>query len=668
MGILFSLELIFCELKEFEISTLKINTRPLIDGILDENIWQKAISVTDFIQFEPQRGEPASLKTVVKILYDNNWIYFGFICSDPEPNKIVLGMNKRDSISSGTDSVTVSLDTFNDKRTCYYFRTNPLGIQYDGHASDHGQTYNNAWDCIWKSAGAWIKEGWSAEIAIPLKSIKFQPGKNRIWGIQFSRYIPRLLEKSFWTGPLEDYKNISNFGTLTNLDLDKSHHKIEIITHIISKGQETEKTDFQGGLDARYAFSQNISGNLTLNPDFATVEADQEQVNLTRFELHLLEKRNFFLEGNEIYQQRIRLFYSRRITDIYGGVKLYGKTSGYEIGLLSVQTKKNEKDGESANFSVFRMKRDIMRSSNIGFLAANKVINGRNQGTFGLDTSLIFTKTFRFTGQLAMSYGNVDRADLAFFLRPSYDSSTFHTHLLYTHLGMHFSDNVNAVGFIQDDNRHELDSAVKKIFWLNKWGLERIVYNSNYNIYWGMDKTLRSWDVFQSFTFDFQNKFSFKFRHNQEYKLYEKEFRNHSSILEIGYNTREWESLRLSYQFGKNFDSDFNLFSSSFRQNISQSLSIEYNLTKLALFPDPANKSTWIHVLRTTQYFTKDLFLKFFYQINSVIDKRNIQFVFVYRFQPPFGLIQLAYQKGTAKFGEKGTQGHTLFLKLAYIF
>ena len=670
LGILFFSELIFCQAKEFKIYALKTNNQPLIDGILDEDVWQKAPSVSDFIQFVPDNGEPASLKTVAKILYDDKYIYVSFLCFDPEAEKIEFGTSKRDGLSSqsGTDSVCVMLDTLNDDRSCYYFRTNMLGVQHDGRVGDNGRVADTNWDGIWKSAGARTEEGWSAEMAIPLETVKFLPGKNRTWGIQFSRYLPRRREQTFWTGPLEDYRKISVYGDLTGLDLKGASKKLEIIPHIISKAQEEEKTDFEGGLDARYALSQLISGHLTLNPDFATVEADQEQINLTRFELHLREKRNFFLEGAWIYQQGIRLFYSRRITDIYGATKLYGKPGGYEIGLLTAQTKEEDEEGGSANFSVFRLKRDIMKSSTLGFLAANKLVNGRNQGAFGLDTSLYFSKTFKFAGQLAMSYGKGNKSDLALSLIPSYDSATFHIHLRYSYLGMHFGDNANSIGFIRDDNRHELDSAINKTFWLKKGVLDRIAYNSNYNIYWGMDKTLRSWDVFQGLTFEFKNKFSFGIRRRQEYKLYEKEFRNHSSILELGYNTREWQSVSLSYEFGKNFDSDFTLLRGLIRQNITQDFSFDYILTKLSRSPDPNNQSTWIHVLRATQFFTKDLFLKLFYQINSAIDKRNIQVVFVYRFQPPFGSIQVAYQKGTAKFGEIGTQGHTLFLKWAYVF
>jgi len=652
--------------KEFKSSAKKTDTPPVIDGILDEKVWENAPFITDFIQFEPIKGEKATVKTVVKILYDEKHIYFGYLCYDPEPEKIVLGTG-RDRLQMGVDSVCVTLDTFHDNRSGYYFRTNPLGVQHDGRVSENGRVADTNWDGIWESAGSVIEEGWSAEVAIPFSTIKFRPGINRTWGLQSSRYFPRNIEKSFWTGPLDDYRKMDINGILTNLDLEVSS-KLEVIPHVLSQVQEGEKSAIEGGLDARYDFSPSFSGHLTLNPDFATVEADQEQVNFTRFELNLREKRNFFLEDNEIYQQRIRLFYSRRISDIYGGAKLYGKAGLYEISALTAQTKEENEESPTANFSVFRLKRDILKSSTLGFLMANKLVGGKNQGTFGLDTSLFISNTFKFTGQLAMSYGDEMKKDLAFFLRPSYDSSTFHAHLRYTYLGEYFGDNANAVGFIRDDNRHEFDSAITKTVWLKKGYLDRILYNSNYNIFWGMDKVLRSWDVWQSLTFDLKNKLSLKLYHNQEYKLYEKEFRNHHSTLQVGYNTREWQSASLSYKFGKNFDLDFSLLRARLRRKITRDLSLDYSMSKLSYSPDLLNQSTWIHSLRVTQYFSKDFYLNLFLQSNSVIDKRNIQVILVYRFQPPFGLLQIAYQKGTARFGEKGEQGHTLFVKLAYVF
>jgi hypothetical protein len=586
-------------------------------------------------------------------------------------------MTKRDADIQNDDAVIVGLDTFHDRRNSYYFITNLLGTQHDGRIAENGLRRETTWDGIWKSAGQRTDFGWSAEIAVELGSLKYEPGENKNWGFNVGRSIPRVLEESFWTGPLEATTKVSQFGVLKGLSLKRAEKKIQIIPHVISKIEEGEKSELQVGIDARYAFSQMVSGNLTINPinpDFATIEADQEEINLTRFEISLSEKRNFFLEGSEIYRQRIRLFYSRRISDIYGGVKFYGKSGGYEFSGLSAQTKKEPSNGEeSANFTVFRLKKDVMKSSTIGFLAANKLINGKNTGTAGIDTSLYFTDTFRFTGQFALSYGDYNSNNIAFFLRPSHDSATFHIHLRYTHLGRRFRDNANVVGFIRDDNRHELDSAIEKTFWLKKWGIDRIQYDSNYNIYWGLDKNLRSWKIDQELSFDLQNKFSIDIEHTSEFKAqdderFEKDFRNYETEIGLGYNTREWQHAGISYGFGRNFDSNFQLVEGGFNYKITKDFSLTYGLTRLVFDPDPEDETTWIHVIRATNYFTNDLFLKVFYQINSSIDKKNIQVLFVYRFQPPFGSIQLAYQKGTARFGERGTQGHTLFLKVAYMF
>ncbi len=665
---------LFSQSEVKETTALKIDEVIKVDGSLDEPAWEKAPEAGDFVQFSPERGKSPSVKTSVKILYDERFIYFGFFCYDPQPEKIVARMTKRDDGVKADDSIYVMIDTYHDRRNSYFFATNLLGTQRDGRIAENGKTTDGTWDGIWKTAGQRTDFGWTVEIAVELSCLKYKPGRNRTWGLNLGRIVPRLLENDYWTGPVESPHKVSQFGDLKGLDLEKSEKKAQIIPHIISKVEEDEKTEFEVGLDARYAFSQMVSGNLTVNPDFATVEADQEQINLTRFELGLPEKRNFFLEGSEIYQQRIQLFYSRRISDIYGGAKLYGKSGGFEYSALSVQTKEDETEGiDSANYSVFRLKRDVMESSTIGFLAANKLVGGKSVGSTGIDTSLYFSDTFKFTGQFALGYGNYNSDNIAFFLRPSYDSATFHIHLRYTQLGRNFRENANEVGFIRDDNRRELDSAIAKTFWFKKGIFDRIEYNSNYNIYWGLDKNLRSWKVDEELSFDLRNKFSLSAEHHQEFKgqddeFFEKDFRNHETEFELGYNTREWQHASISYGFGRNFDSDFQLVEGSLNYKITQDFSIQYSLTRLILDPDPEGESTWIHVIRATNYFTPDLFFKVFYQVNTSIDKHNIQVLFVYRFQPPFGLVQLAYQKGTARFGEAGTQGHTLFLKFAYMF
>ena len=645
---------------------LKVDNPPVIDGILDDKAWEGAPVLGDYIQFEPDKGAPATVRTELRILYDDTHLYFAFKCWDPEPDKIVIG-TERDKLFMGTDSVDILVDTFYDKRTGYYFRTNPQGVQHDGMVSDNGRVADTSWDGVWHSAGSMIPEGWSAEVAIPFSTVKHRVGKDQDWGFQASRYLPRNMEKSFWTGPLEDYRKMDGNGILTGLDLSAGSRRLELIPHILTQFEKGGDTEFEAGLDARYDFTPSLSGHLTINPDFATVEADQEQVNLTRFELNLPEKRNFFMEGNAAYSQRINLFYSRRISDIYGGAKFYGKIGRMRFRWLTAQTREDDLNPGSSNFTVFRLKRDIMSNSSLGFLSANRIVNGRNRGTAGIDTALFLSETFSFTGQMAVGYGDAAKTDMAFFLRPSHDTSTFHIHLRYTHLGEYFGDNVNSVGYIRDDNRNELDSAITKTFWTSGSFLEKIDYGSNYNIYWGMDKSLRSWDAWNSLDFDLKNKVSIGVRHEEEFKLFEKEFRNRQSTVQAGYNTREWQSASVSWTTGRNYDSDFTLAGADLKRKLTDDLSLEYGLSRLTLDPDPDLDSTWIHSLRATQYFNKDLFLKLFFQTNSAIDKRNVQAVFAWRFQPPFGLVQLAYQKGSARFGERGEQGDILFIKLAFV-
>jgi hypothetical protein len=652
-----------------EATALKIDEPIRIDGVLDEAAWARAPALTDFIQFQPDRGAPASVRTVVRILYDDRAVYIGFENFDPEPDRIAARLSKRDSDLREDDSVVVCLDTHADRRTCYFFLTNLLGAQFDGRITDNGTTQDSTWDGLWRSAAQRTDAGWVAEIAIELSCLKYRPGRDRAWGLGLARIFPRRLESSFWQGLVDSPYRVSQFGLLAGLDLEKASKALQVVPHVIGKLEDWREAGGEAGLDARYAFSQTVSGDLTLNPDFATVEADQEQINLTRFALSLPEKRNFFLEGSEIYRQRIQLFYSRRIGDIYGGAKVYGKAGGFEFSALSAQTKPNAETGAgSANFSVFRLKTDVLKDSSIGFLAANRLVAGRNAGTAGIDASLNFTNTFRFTGQLAASYGDAAGSNLAFFLRPAIDTATFHVHVRYTHLGEFFGDNANAVGFVRDDNRRELDSALSKTFWVKRGLIERVEYGSNYNIYWGLNGTLRSWQIDQGLELDFRNKLSLEAEHTEEFKLFEEKFRNRQTELTLGYNTREWQSARVSYAFGRNFGLDFDLVEGSLNYKPTRDLSLEYGLSRLVFSPDPEGESTWIHSLRATHHFTPDLFLKLYGQVNSAIDKTSVQLLFVYRFQPPFGLVQLAYQRGSTVFGVAGERTDTLFMKFAYMF
>lgn len=649
----------------FTLPATKALSAPVIDGVLGESEWTNAPVASRFIQYEPRRGDASSVDVVGLCLYDAKNLYVGFRIRDS--HRPIAQLTRRDADLLTDDAVVVILDSFNDKRTAYYFMTNAIGTQADGRIIDDGRTVDATWDAAWQSAAQQSDSGWTVELTIPLAFLNYSASeKPQTWGINLGISVRRNLEVSFWAGPLDQRFRVSQAGTITNLLLTPPLDRLQVIPYGLSRFQEQSSPSWNAGIDARYALSSQLALYGTVNPDFATIEADQEQVNLTRFELSLREKRPFFLEGNEMFQQRIQTFYSRRIPEIAAATKLVGKTGPFGLAFLGVQSKATF-NGSAATYSVGRVQYDVLQSSNIAFTLADRTLEGQHQGAAGIDATLFFTKTLGMTSQLVKSYGNLGQGSWAYYLRPAYDSPTSHLHVRYTNLGVSFGDNANVVGLIRDDDRKELDAAYEQTFWAKGGILERLNYGSNYNVYWSQTGMLRSWQIEESVEFQLRNLFGLELAHTEEFKRFESDFRNRQTSMNIGYNTREYESASIGFGFGKNFDSDFNLWTAQAKYKLTPQLSVEYQLQRLTLNPDPENESTWIHVLSANQFFTKDLYLRVFSQTNSSLDRVNIQAVFVYRYMPPFGSVQLAYQRGNAGFGQRSAQGNTLFVKLTTV-
>jgi hypothetical protein len=651
-----------------QIEASPATTPPLIDGVVGDQEWAGATVADQFIQYQPQIGELSAHRTEVLVLYDEGHLYFAFLAWDDEDPTAQL--TRRDSDLSNDDAAIIVLDSHHDRQSAYVFGANLLDTQTDGRIANDGRTVDLNWDGAWQSAASRTDFGWSIEIAIPFTSIKYRAGEEVSWGLNLGRTRPRTLETAFWSGPLDNEYRVSQAGTLNGLTVAGPARRHQIIPYGLARLQDDEDTYWSAGIDGRYEVTPEMSAFGTLNPDFALIEADQERVNLTRFEVFLPEKRQFFMEGDELFRQRIRTFYSRRIEDVFGGARVLGRAGAWTVNGLYSRAEPFESESEdplAADYGVLRLQRDI-GTSNVGFIAANRTLNGVSYGSAGLDTTLFFTPTFGMTAQVVESYGLHDDGSLGLFVRPSYDSPTGHFHVRYTDLGEHFAENVNAVGFIRDDDRRELDSALEKKFWPQAGHFEQIEYSSNYNVYWSQKGDLRSWQIDQGVEVQMRNRWAFEVDFEEEYIVFEREFQNRQLGFEVGYNTREFESVAVTYRIGRNFDSDFQLVGIEASKKITDQLSIQYELEWLTLDPDPENESTWIHVIRATQFFTPDLFLNVFFQTNTSIDRNNLQAVFVYRYQPPFGTIQVAYQRGTAGFGERSDQGNTLFLKATTVF
>lgn len=661
---------------ESPVTAVRASNSPVIDGRIDPDEWAQAARFDSFVQLEPVRGAPGSEATTAYFLYDDENLYFGIFCHDSDPASITARLNRRDDDLGGDDSVTIVLDTFHDRRTAYFFSTNPLGTQADGRVRDDGRVTDATWDAAWTSAAQRVEDGWSAEFAIPFRELTFSSGEDRTWGFNIGRTRRSSLELSVWYGPLEGPWRISQYGEIDGLHLTMSGAKrYLLIPYVQGSYQQDGPAKGSAGLDFRYILRPEMIANVTLNPDFAIIEADEEFINLTRYEVRLQEKRPFFLESNDRFQQRIAAFYSRRIQDIDAGGKLTARQGAWDLTLLSVrspnvrvpETASGESPLDAANYTVARAELGFLGSSALGFQAANRLLNGHNTGSVSVDTAMQLTRTVNLTGQLVRSHGPYEDGNYGFFLRPSYDTNTFHAHYRFTSLGEHFADNINTVGFVPDDDRREMDSDIEKVFWIENGIIQRLTLSSRNNIFWSHDGDVRGYHNILGGQFDLRNRWFFGGQYSNLFRLFEKGFHNDTGSVEVGYNVREFNSVSAEFETGRNFDSDLRMVGARLRRKLTDQLSAEYQLSRVWLSPDPGNRATLVNVLRVQQSFSRDLFLKLFYQTNSVIDRRNLEVVFVWRHAPPFGQIQFAFQRGRAEFGERSRQGNTFFIKMSHV-
>ncbi len=388
-----------------------------IDGRLQEPDWQRAEKISNFTQRELNEGEAATETTRVALLYDDENLYIGVWCYDSEPEKIVAQKMKRDFDFDTEDNFEIIIDTYNDKRNGYLFVTNPNGARADILIQDNGRFVNTDWDGVWMVKTKVTGEGWFAEFEIPFSTLRFSSAKAHPWGINFERNIRHKREQVLWQGWSRDsnLERVSRAGTLAGLPALSKTRLLEIKPYGITGARKSRGKDAKGvgdiGGDLNYLITPTMKLNLTLNTDFAQVESDRVQVNLTRFPLYYPEKREFFLEGRNYFDfglgYRIRPFYSRRVglasdrTEIplIAGARLLGKTGAATLGGMSIQTAQKG-DTPSINYSVLRWKQDIWKESSLGILGVSKIEPHRSNIVAGAD---FLYSTSRFLGDKNLS-------------------------------------------------------------------------------------------------------------------------------------------------------------------------------------------------------------------------------------------------------------------------
>ncbi|MCP5120623.1 MAG: carbohydrate binding family 9 domain-containing protein, partial [bacterium] len=239
---------------------------PVIDGAIEPGEWAGAALFDGFVQLEPTRGAPASEDTTAYFFYDDTNLYFAVHCHDSKPESITARLNRRDDKLEQDDSISIVLDTFHDRRTGYFFATNPLGTQSDGRVRDDGRVTDSTWDAAWQSAAVRTGDGWSAEFAIPFRVLTFKPGEDRTWGFNIGRTRRSSLETSFWHGPLEDDMRISQYGEVTGLELEMGGaRRYSFIPYVQASAQQNGPLRGNAGMDFRYVIRPETIANITVN-------------------------------------------------------------------------------------------------------------------------------------------------------------------------------------------------------------------------------------------------------------------------------------------------------------------------------------------------------------------------------------------------------------------
>ena len=657
-----------------------------IDGDFNETDWQQAKPINRFVQTEPDEGVPITESTEVRILYDEKNIYFGFTCSSSHRDNIVANEMRRDAENlRENDNVFILLDTYNDKRNGVFFRINPLGAMQDIALTNSGDSQNRSWDAVWDCRSKINDTHWTTEIAIPFSQLRFNRSDSMVWGANFGRTIRQKKEEATWVPVSRQYGSRSkyrtaNLGSLVGLAGITPSRRLEVLPYVLPgvnriEGDEGIDSKFDIGLDLKYGLTSNLTADLTLNTDFAQVEADQEQVNLTRFSLYFPEKRPFFLEGAGLFDFGIPrpsffnpppllLFYSRRIgleegyaIPIMGGSKITGKVGPYGIGLLNVLTDEFHTDSSvtdeddivdlsRTNYSVLRVTRDLFSGSSIGAIAINKQDTDTYNRAGGLDFAYRPNDSIDVRGLWARTYEeDVSVKNDAMYFGSTWRNSLLQFNGTYTFIGENFNPEV---GFVRRQGSRRFRGQMRFTPWPRKFGIRRIFMGPEVDYILNQDDELetREFSLTNWFQLEQGSWVNVEIRRTSEFLDEEFEIRDGVIIPIDDYDLTTFRTMidtdegrKISGRFGANYGTFFGGTNrgfdvqANFKPSGRLAFETQYQFNRVDL-PNEAPFNVNIFGSRIVYSFTTTLFAKLFAQWNSDDEVISTNFLLNYIYRP----------------------------------
>lgn len=507
----------------------RVAEAPTLDGdVLGDPAWAKAVAVSGFLQEQPDEGQPVSERTEVRVIFTKDTLYIGAVMYDREPGSIIVSDARRDAPLDDTDSFQMIVDTYRDRQNGFVFGTNPAGIEYDGQVTNEGQGggglgfgqmqsggsgsgFNINWDGAWQVRSRIGDFGWSAEFAIPFRTLRYPSSASQTWGINFQRNIRRRNERAFWA-PIPRQFNlyrVSMAGSVTGIETPALRNFLitpYALANAVASGVKPVDTemDYDFGGDIKYSLTPSLTLDATVNTDFAQVEVDDQQVNLDRFSLFFPEKRPFFLENAGFFSVgnpgEVDLFFSRRIgigdsgqsIPILAGGRVSGKAGRFNVGLLNMQTSDYNDTVASTNFSVARVSRDLPNRSSIGAIFTNReeagaLARGAGYGrTFGLDGKIGFGQTTTVSSFVARTETpGVEDGDYAFNLRSQTNRKQWDLNVGYQQVGEGFNP---AMGFYSRRGYRKPDAMLMTRFRPKDFiKIQELRPHATFRGFWGLD-------------------------------------------------------------------------------------------------------------------------------------------------------------------------------------
>ena len=557
-------------------------SRPLIiDGVLDEPAWATANSADGFTQAEPRTGEPATETTVVRVLYDADRLYIGAVMHDADPSRLVVNDIRKDFREDDQDDFEVMLDTFHDQRNGYVFITNAVGARADRQIANEGREINTSWDGVWTVKTRRTADGWTVEMEIPFKTLRYELGAEHEWGINFARRIRRKNEVTYWSPIPRAFtlSRISLAGVLEGLQVDATSRDLRVKPYVVGRTvrelSATNRTTSEAvGLDATYGVTRHLALNLSINPDFAQVEADEQQVNLTQFSQFFPEKREFFLENSGIFymgdaarnnrvqlaptpDEDMLLFFSRRIglsptgqaVPIPAGLRLTGTAGGMTIGGLAIQTQRTA-TAPANRYGVFRLRRNLRPGSDVGMIVLDReAVGGTGAPNWnrvaGIDANFRLPGTWDWNSYAVGSRApGKNSGQYTWRSSVSHDDNFFHGKIGVLEVGHDFA---NDLGFFRrtDSRKYLADIGIRpRPQWLAAIGTREMHPHLVWNYYETLDRQIAAKDLHTGYTFFLNSGGYFELSVNPRYQRITTPFRINRAIDAIpvgGYAWTDWQ-------------------------------------------------------------------------------------------------------------------------------